>query len=134
MRLDILAQVLVDAGLGTIGTDIFMHRMDANAVRGILLRNPIDGVAVDPTLPKYYKSALQAIVREETQAAGDAKAAAIIAALTFYNREFRAPTAPFALIMQVKQLYPTKLPIIYPRSVGRGIEWSCNFHADYVLR
>lgn len=125
MKLDILAALLQTAGLGTIGTDIFMHRMEATCARGILLRNPIDGILVDNNLPGYHKTAIQAIIREDTQAVGDTRAKLVMAVLTMGRRDFDG--------MQIKQMYPTKLPIVYPRSVGRGIEWSINLHADYVL-
>ncbi len=133
MNLELIAAALVKEGLGIIGEDIFMHRMEQNCPKGILLKLPIDGIRIDQNLPRYHKTALQAIIRDISQEAGDAKAALVTAALTMSRRDFRATVAPYGLLMQVKQMYPTRLPIVYPRSDGRGIEWSVNLHADYVL-
>lgn len=130
MRLDILAQLLEDTGLGVQGQSIFIHRMDAECTKGILLRLPIAGVETDFNLPDYYRAEFQAIVRAQIQAEGDVLAKSVTAALTFYNRDFFDTNGVFQL--QVKQMYPAKLPIVYPRSDGHGIEWSLNFCAAYV--
>lgn len=133
MRLDLLAKELESLNLGTTSgpaVDIFVHRMSEECAEGILLRNPLDGVPIDQNLPGYHKSGLQAIVRGKVQSAGDIKSKAVVHALTMYRRNFYENGN---LAMEVKQLYPTKLPIVYMRSDGRTIEWSLNFHADYVL-
>jgi hypothetical protein len=131
MRLDLLAQLLQDAGVGTIGEDIFVHRMDADTVRGVLLREPLDGVPVDANIPDYFKHNIQVIVREVDQAAGDALATRTRKALTFYNREFLDNAN--VLQMKVNQLYPRTLPRPYPRLQGDGIEWSMDMFANYVM-
>lgn len=131
MRMDLLAQVLQDAGLGVIGDDIFIHRMNAEVSQGIMLKMPIAGIPTMPELPGYFKTDFQIIVRAADQLTGDDLAARATAALTFYSRDLTNDDGSFA--MQVKQLYPIKLPIIYPRSPGYGTEWSVNMHIDYVL-
>lgn len=131
MRLDLLSQLLEDAGLGVQGQTIFIHRMDAECNQGIMLRMPIAGVPSNPELPLYYKATFQAIIRAQAQAAGDLLAKQVADTLTIYNREFFDTSNNF--LMQIKQMYPDRLPIVYPRSVGHDVEWSVNFHTDYVM-
>ena len=71
MRYDLIAKAIQDAGFGTMGTDIFIHRMDAEAVSGILIRGPLDGIPVDKNLPDYYRGSLQIVIRNADQATGD---------------------------------------------------------------
>jgi hypothetical protein len=130
MKLEILAKVLEDAGIGTIGETIFVHRMDAETNVGILLRNPLDGTPVDPNLPGYYRSKLQAIVRHTTQQAGDELTGRVGKALKMFNRRFTGPGGE--LVMKINHIFPSQLPITYPRLPGQGIEWSLNFTTSYV--
>jgi hypothetical protein len=69
-------------------------------------------------------------VRAPLQTVGDTLSKSVSNTLTIYNRDF-AVNGQFAL--QIKQMYPTHLPIVYPLSDGRLIEWSINMHADFVL-
>lgn len=131
MRFDILAQLLQDAGLGTQGQTIFIHHMDVSATSGILLRAPLEGIKNDYNLPGYHKTKIQVIVRGLIQADGDALAARVSNTLTFYNRIFLNPDNSFA--MQVNHICPASLPIIYPRSPAKEIEWSITFETCYVL-
>lgn len=130
MRLDLLAKVLEDAGLGQRGTDIFVHRMPADVQKGILLRLPLDGVPRDAELPGYFKTEFQAIVRDIEQGAGDDKAARVKTALEMYRRRFEEGGE---LLMQVNHIYLEQLPIVYMRSEAQGIEWSLNFWASYTM-
>jgi hypothetical protein len=131
MRLDLLAQVLADASLGAIGTSIFVYRMNADCKQGIMLREPLIGVPVDPNLPNYFKHNVQVIVRAPDQATGDALAKNAMKALTFYNRMFF--DGDNNLQMQVNHLFPKILPVVYPRLDGQGIEWSVDMDANYVM-
>ena len=131
MRLDIIAGLIQTAGLGVMGQNIFIHRMGAEVVEGILLKLPIDGITTDFDLPGYYKTTFQVIVRARLQADGDTLAKALTELLTIYSTDYNDPTSGnFAL--QIKQMFPAKLPIVYPRSDGQGIEWSLNLYACYV--
>lgn len=131
MRIDLLAKILQDAGLGTMGQDIFIHRMNSEVHQGIMLKLPIAGIPTMPELPGYFKCDFQIIVRAVDQATGDQLAANAAKALTFYERDLTNDDGSFA--MQVKQIYPIKLPIVFPRSTGHGTEWSVNMHIAYVL-
>lgn len=130
MRLDLLADRLAAAGLGTPGTDIFEFEMAPEVRAGILLKLPLDGIPIDHELPGYHKGAVQAIVRAQKHATGEALAAKVqdvltIAKLDLLDEEGRG--------MHVNYLRAKTLPIVYPRSDGNGKEWSINLDACYVL-
>lgn len=130
MKLEFLAQVLVDADIGTLGTDIFVHYMPGECRRGVLLKNPLAGTNVDPGLPGYYRTKMQAIVRAETQADGEDLAKKVGKALKMFNRKFL--NVDGSLAMQVNHIYPAQQPIVYPYTPGQTIEWSLNYHTSYV--
>ena len=131
MRLDLLADMLQTAGMGTEGVDIFIHRMPAETTEGILLRIPPVGIRNSPELPNYYRAEFQAIVRNANQQAGDLVASQLLNLLTINRRTFTNSDNTFA--MEIKQMWNDKLPIVYPRTDGYGLEWSIDLHADYVM-
>ncbi|MBP2498250.1 hypothetical protein ABID82_005141 [Methylobacterium sp. PvP062] len=132
MRIDLLADLLEAAKIGTPGTSIFEDEMPADARAGVLLRLPILGVPIDWEIPGYLKGQVQAIVRAQKVATGDALARKVSEALTFTDRSFTDDKG--VEVMFVNYLRPRTLPIIYPRSDGNGKEWSINLDACYVLR
>jgi hypothetical protein len=130
MRLELLAQVLQDAGIGMIGTDIYVHSMPADVETGVMLRNPLAGTKVDPGLPGYYRSRLQAIVRAQAHADGDQLADRVAKALEMGKRLFNDTDGK--LLMQVNYIYLDQLPIVYPWTPANVLEWSLNFVTSYV--
>jgi minor capsid protein len=130
MKLEYLAQVLQDAGLGTIGTDIFVDYMPAEVTKGVVLKNPLAGTPVDPNLPDYYRTRLQAIVRAPTRDVGNELSDRVGKALKMFNRKFYDLNGKLA--MQINHIYPAQLPIVYPYTPGNVIEWSLNFVTSYV--
>jgi hypothetical protein len=129
MRIDLLADVLEAAAPGT---HIYEDEMPADARAGVLLRMPLQGMPINWEIPGYYKGQVQAIVRAQKVATGDALARKVMDALTFVERSFTDEKG--ADVMFVNYLRPCTLPIIYPRSDGNGKEWSINLDACYVLR
>jgi hypothetical protein len=130
MKLEILAQLLQDANLGTIGEDIYVHSMPADVREGIMLRNPLAGTKVDPGLPGYYRSRLQAIVRATDHASGEVLAESVGKALEMGKRLFNDTDGK--LLMQVNYIYLEQLPIVYPWTPANVLEWSLNFVTSYV--
>jgi hypothetical protein len=130
MKLEILAQILQDAGLGTIGQDIYVYAMPAEVKQGILLKDPLAGTKIDPGLPGYYRGRLQAIVRAEAHAEGKTKADAVAKALEMGKRLFNGTDGK--LVMQVNYIYLDQLPIVYPWTPANVLEWSLNFVTSYV--
>ncbi len=131
MKLEMLAQVLVDADLGEIGQTIFVHHMPETLNQGVLLRTPLVGTPVDHYLPGYYKGRVQAIVRAITQTAGDELAIAVIKALQTLGGT-TLTDAETDTSLKINYLRPDTLPIVFPRSEGNLKEWSINFDCCYV--
>lgn len=130
MNLKILAQLLEDAGHGTQGEDIFIASMPADVTKGILLKDPLSGTKIDPGLPGYYRSRLQAIVRAPAHEEGDTLAKAVAKTLEMGKRIFN--DADGKLLMQVNYIYLEQLPIVYPWTPANVLEWSLNFVTSYV--
>ncbi len=130
MKLELIAKVLEDAGLGTRTTDIFVHSMPADVQQGIMLRDPLSGTPVDPDLPDYYRGKLQVIIRSTTHAAGEDLAKRVGQSMKMFNRKFYDLDG--ALEMKVNHIFPAQLPIVYPHTPSRSIEWSLNFVTSYV--
>ena len=131
MRYDLIAKVIQDAGFGTMGTDIFIHRMDEVCLNGILIRGPLDGIPTDDNLPDYYRGSLQIVIRNVDQLTGDDIARRLRPVLEMEREVFLDTSGN--VLMDVKQIFLTKLPIVYLRSVGHAIEWSLNFKTYYVM-
>jgi hypothetical protein len=132
MRIDLLADLLAAAKVGTPGKDIFEEEMPADVKAGVLLKLPLQGVPIDHELPGYYRGAVQAIVRAQKVDTGDRLAKRVMEALTLSEHSFTNEAGEE--VMHVNFLRPRTLPIVYPRSDGNGKEWSINLDASYVLR
>ena len=133
MRLDKIARIIQDAQLGTEGQTIFIHQMPAECQRGILIKPPAGGVYVDNTLPGYFRSTLQIIVRAQTHLDGEEFSAKVMKAVVHKQSRdyFDQPGNQFA--MRINYLLAEQLPLRYARLDGNGIEWSLNFLTSYVL-
>lgn len=131
MRLELLAEILEEEGLGVRGESIFIHRLDADTLNAIMLRAPLDGVPVDPNLPNYFHHHIQAIVRASDQVSGDELMKKVMKTLTIYNRLFYDTSGN--LLMQLNHLIPHTLPRVYPQLDSQGIEWSMDFNTNYVM-
>jgi hypothetical protein len=131
MKLELLAQVIQDAGIGTIGEDIYVHNMPADVTRGIMLRNPLAGTNIDNGLPGYFRDRLQAIVRATSHADGDVLAKQVTKALKMERKRLFLDTDG-KLLLQINYLLPAQLPIVYPWTPANVLEWSINFITSYV--
>jgi hypothetical protein len=130
MKLELLAQVLQDAGLGTIGDDIYVHYMPGDVRQGILLRDPLAGTKIDPGLPGYFRTRFQTIVRAAAHQEGSQLAERVSNALEMGKRIFNDTDGK--LVMQVNYIYLEQLPIVYPWTPANALEWSLNFATSYV--
>jgi len=122
---DILT-LLENAGLGTVGTDIFAYHSPAEAHNCIIVYPSNDPPPVSPETPFYFRGKFQVIVRNSDYAAGIEVCKAVQAALTFYNTE----TAQ----MNVKECRPLYQARIYRRSGSGDLEMSINFSITYVQK
>lgn len=123
---DILEKKITDAGLGIAGQTLFRHSMPAEVSRGIMFKNPLVGIVVDPHIPGFHKPDLQCIIRHPDVYEGDTLAEQVQALLTIAGPESYPATAERGAVT-LKIFEPKTLPIQYPRLKGNGIEWSLNF-------
>jgi hypothetical protein len=129
MNINCLYNRLIAANLGVEGESLFLHTMPADCRQGILLKMPLTGVVIDYELPGFFCTKVQAIVRAQSQVAGETLAKQVSAALEIRLRSTLAGPPD----MLVNWLRPLTLPIVYPRSDGNGLEWSINFEICYVM-
>lgn len=132
MRIDLLVDHLATSGAGTPGTDLFEYFMPAECRVGVLLKLPLQGIAIDHELPGYFRGSVQVIVRAQKDETGEHLAQRVSGLLTLVNKSFVDTSGKE--VMFVNHLRPKTLPIVYPRSVGNGKEWSIHLDASYVLR
>ncbi|HEV7286883.1 MAG TPA: minor capsid protein [Kaistia sp.] len=134
MRLEGLADRLQSAGLGTLGTDLFVYIMPDTVTEGVLLRTtPADaagapiGATVDHELPGYRPGArMQLVVRAPTYPAGFDKARAATAALRV-EKPVDICGDHFNFIRDLHE------PIVHPRADG-SLEFAVNFVCNYVAQ
>src|ERR1051326_8856037 len=99
------------------GTTLFRHTMPAVAAKGVMFKNPLAGIKVDPYLPGFYKPSLQAIVRHVDPEEGDILAAQVVAALQIDEPEHNEATDKRGRV-RLHVFSPSTLPIQFPRLDG----------------
>jgi hypothetical protein len=126
MNLMPLVNLLQDTGLGTQGTDLFVHMMPAEAERATLLRTPLSGTKIDYELPGFYKTQFQLIVRVPAADydTGDQLVADVTAALTMQEQQVED--------MFFNYSRPRTEPVPFPLSKGNLIEFNVMFDCCFV--
>jgi hypothetical protein len=124
MNLLPVAQQLEDSGLGLLAETIFINMIPVECPRGLLLRNPLAGTAIDYELPKYYKTTFQLIARSQSYSDGEDLIAQAVTALTISNKVLGD--------MSVRYMRPQALPVVFPLSKGGLLEFSVTFDVNFV--
>lgn len=133
---DILEQKLVAAPLSLAAVDgvtLFRHTMPSEIAKGIMLKNPLTGIKVDPYLPGFYKPNLQVIVRHTNPEFGDILSDEVVQALRIDEPE-DYPQFERRGKTRLHVFYPSTLPIQFPRLDGNGFEWSLNFTTAFAIQ
>lgn len=130
MIYDILEGKIETAGLATRGQNLFRMSMPADVLAGVMIREPLTGVPVNPEIPGWYRVRLQVITRHVDPVAGRALALAVQQALTIQAPE-SYPASAERGAAHLGLFYPDTLPIQFPRLEGNGFEWSQHFHAAF---
>ena len=133
---DILEKKLIDAPLSVAavyGKTLFRHTMPASISIGMMLKNPLTGIEVDPYLPGFYKPTLQLIVRHTDPEQGDILADEVVKALEIDEFE-DYPQFERRGRTRIHVFYPKMLPIQFPRLDGNGYEWSLNFTTAFAIQ
>ena len=130
MRIDLFAQALQTATLGVIGTSLFIHHMPSTTEQGILIKVPLQGIKRDPSMPGYYKTEIQMIIRHNNTTTGEALANSV---MNLFHSHARVEylDEDDDLVFAVKQMFAQSKPIRYPLSEGNLTEWSINFDVTF---
>lgn len=116
MKLDVVAQMLVDANVGVLGKTIFKNFMPAEAKLGVLLRDGFSGTRIDHELPGFHRTDFQLIVRSDDYLTGQTLIEDAIIALTV-EKQTVVDT------MDIHYMRARSLPFAYPLSPGNLMEF-----------
>lgn len=125
MIYDILSQKLQSAGYQP-GRTLFIGTVPGTATRAVMLRTPLSGTPIDPSIPGRYRGQVQVVVRHADAAAGNLEAAQVQRLLTVQSREHYPATSERGIV-HLDLCFPRTLPVQYPRLDGNLIEWSQSF-------
>jgi len=126
MKLNSIAEILVDAGVGTLRKDIFINFMPGDLTEGILLRDGFSGTKINHYLPGFHKTDFQLIVRSKKFQDGEALIEAAILALTINTRAIHGD-------MDIHNMRPRSLPFAYPLSPGNLTEFVTQIDVAYNI-
>jgi len=132
MIFDILGKKLVAAGLVVAGESLFYNDMPGEVTVGVMLRSPLQGIAIDPFIEGWHKSSLQIITRHIDPVAGEALANRVCKALLVESPERYEATEERGPA-HINLFYPQTHPIRFPRLEGNGLEWSQHFRAVFGI-
>jgi hypothetical protein len=130
LAMEQVAVMLQAASLGTIGTTIFVHRMPATLVSGLVVLSALGGVDIDyDGLPELRRENFQVIARHSTPNGAQALARRVSTALTLLAAWRTVPAYGTAIpAARVLYIRPRHSPIVFPRSdAGDLYEASVNF-------
>lgn len=133
MIADILEKKIEDAGIAVAGESLFRNTMPADCKIGVMTREPLQGMPVNPFIEGWYKPRLQVIVRHTDPVEGLKMAHLVIKTLLVQGRERHAATEEHGAC-HIDLFYPDQEPIQYPRLEGNTIEWSLNFKTVFGVK
>lgn len=123
MNLMPMVERLQMAGLGAMGTDLFLNMMPSTVTRAIMLREPLSGTEINHELPEYYKTEYQVIVRSPDFEEG----------LRLINDAVKAMTLEEEVVgdMYFRYCRPKAKPVAFPISDGALIEYTVKMCACF---
>jgi hypothetical protein len=125
-----VANLLVAAGLGTLGKDLFVHGMPESVPAGLVVLNRVAANDIDYDLPAWRRDGFQVVARHGSPLEAEKLARRVMAALHFHGWRQLAPAGAMTVPTDVLFIRPRHEPIVYPRSPGDLHEASVNF--DYA--
>lgn len=123
-QLQAISDMIVDAGLGVVGVNLFLYHSPAKVQECIILYPSNDPPMIDPELPKYFKAKFQTIVRSNEHDTGFALCKNLEETLTQFNVEL--PT------MSIRFIRPLYQPRVYRRSDSGALEFSITYEVRFV--
>ena len=125
MKLENVAEYLREQGYGTIGIDLFAHRMPEEVNVGVLLTSPLTGVMIDHEMPGYYKSNFLMVIRHREIDTGLSLAETLSNVLSLQEQKLGDVVVNF--------IRPRFKPVVFPSSQGDNFEASVGFDASYYV-
>lgn len=121
--LSVIAQMIEEAGYGTVGIDIFIGMMPEDQPRCLMLRIPFTGAPIDDGMKNFYDTSFQIIVRDPNPERGYQTCVEVSNALKVrrYTRED----------VSISWMFPKSLPVNYPRGDSQEIENSVHMCLGY---
>jgi len=123
-HLMVLADLLASENLAEIGVDIFINTIPADTVKGIMLRGPLIGDAIDQEQLPVRDTRFQVIVRDPSDKAGYDRSLEIAEAITMHHK--------WVDDVYFIQLVPMTDPVSYRRSEGGTVETSTQFKVVFA--
>lgn len=123
MRLMPMLERLQMAGLGAMGTDLFLNMMPGTVTRAVMLREPLTGTEINHELPEYYKTEFQVIVRSPDYEDGLARITEAVKAMTVEEEVVDD--------MYFRYCRPKAKPVAFPISDGSLIEYTVKMCACF---
>lgn len=124
IRIDTIAQILQDRGLGTVGQDIFYFSAPETVQRCLIVLDNADETLRDESLPGYKKSRFRVVARDPDYLEAMTAANAVVAALDIH-RETHGP-------LTFKRMKAEYDPIAFPVPDSDVIEVAINMWAAYT--
>jgi Bacteriophage minor capsid protein len=126
--IDAFANHLQSEGLGTLGTNLFVHRMPAEIKQGLLLINNAGGAMVDPYIPRYRRCRFRLIARGTSPSNAIGQINAVLPTLDAICGKIIDDT------IEVKLLTRENDPVVFPASLGSNVlESTIALNAVYAL-
>lgn len=122
---DIVA-LIENAGLGTLGTDLFKYSAPAEVAECIILYPSNDPPIIDPERPFFLKGRFQTIIRCKTHDYGIEKSKELLTGLTKFNVE--------GALSKIKEVRPLHQPRVYRRADSGSLEFSITYQVTYVQK
>jgi len=115
-HLEEVARMIEAEGVALVGRDLFIGTLPANVTRGVMLRDPLTGVAIDDGMKDFYSTEFQVVVRDTDVRRGYDTAEAISRIVKVDNLE--------AAEVFISWMHPCTKPVSYPRGDANDIETS----------
>lgn len=110
------AEILEGQGFGETGVDVFINTMPHDVKTGIQLQDPVTGADIDDEQEGFTKHTFQVIVHDVDPTAAWNRAYEISNALRVRDAVSDG--------VEVKAMYPLRLPSTYPRGDSDKMETS----------
>lgn len=119
MDLKPLRDKLINDGIGVSGKTLFINMLPVNVQSGVLLRNSLNGTAIDYEIETLIKSEFQVIARSTSYQGGEALIEKAIKSLNLKGETIGG--------YFFHHSRPKTFPVVFPLSEGNLLEFSVYF-------